>query len=458
MNYVFPALAVAAVVILAVVFALVFKRGSSRQDRKQKSRKSKTKDRSSTLREANRKLSQNPKDPDALRALADLYFRDEEYENAFKFYGRLLPLCATIPELDEFEITLRFAQSAIKIKNLEEAYKSFMIARTLNQDNFEVNYNLGVLEFTRKNFQNSASYLNRARSQKPEHVDTNRYLGQSLHRIKRYKEAIAFLRKALEYEPEDKKTLFSLAQSHFEMGQNDFALKIFTHLRTDPEFGAQAALYSGTVHLNTKQYQKAVMDFEIGLRHENTPPPVVLELKYRLASASLQQGEIKNAIKVWNEILKVQPNYKDVKTQIGHYLEITGNRNLQIFLMSSRSEFVTLCRKIATKFYTVVYKNAATKLIDISLKNEYVDVLAEVNTRQWEDLVLFRFVRSTGNIGELILRELYSRIKELKAGRGICITSGTFSDSAKTFVEARLIDLLEKEDLIKLFKQFKPHF
>ncbi len=76
-----------------------------------------------------------------------------------------------------------------------------------------------------------------------------------------------------------------------------------------------------------------------------------------------------------------------------------------------------------------------------------------METAKWEDLVLFRFVRTTGQIGELILRELHSKIKESKAGKGYCLTTGTFTDEAKKFVEARLIDLLEKDRLVTILNK-----
>jgi restriction endonuclease Mrr len=60
---------------------------------------------------------------------------------------------------------------------------------------------------------------------------------------------------------------------------------------------------------------------------------------------------------------------------------------------------------------------------------------------------MFRFIRTPGSIGELILRDFHSHLKDVKAGKGICITVGTFTDEAKRFTEARLIDLIEKDRL-----------
>jgi restriction endonuclease Mrr len=48
---------------------------------------------------------------------------------------------------------------------------------------------------------------------------------------------------------------------------------------------------------------------------------------------------------------------------------------------------------------------------------------------------------------------LHSRIKDLKAGRGFCVTAGGFTEGAQQFVEARLIDLVEKNELMKLLSR-----
>jgi restriction endonuclease Mrr len=45
------------------------------------------------------------------------------------------------------------------------------------------------------------------------------------------------------------------------------------------------------------------------------------------------------------------------------------------------------------------------------------------------------------------MRDFHSHLKDAKAGKGICITVGNFSEEAKRFTEARLIDLIEKDRL-----------
>ena len=51
------------------------------------------------------------------------------------------------------------------------------------------------------------------------------------------------------------------------------------------------------------------------------------------------------------------------------------------------------------------------------------------------------------------MRDLQSRMKELRAGRGFCISAGAFSDGAESYVEARFIDLVDKEAFLKILQR-----
>lgn len=447
MSSIFIVFPIVIIGLLGVTLLIIFAKKSGKNG---KSDNPKSKDRNAILKEANKRLAQNPKDAEALLSLADLYYSENNFEKSMKTYGILIDLCATNPELDELDITVKYAMSAMKMKQYEEAYKSFLIARSINQDVFEVNYNLGYLEYKKKSYEKAASLLNKAKEAQPEHVLALKYLGYSLNKIKKYREAASALRKSLDLQPDDKEALFVLGQCYHEIGQNDQAIQIFSHLRTDPEIGPNASLFSGTINLNNRQYDKAIMDFEIGLKHESIKKTTALEMKYRLASAYIKKQDIGAAVKILNEIQDSSPAYKDVPQKLKQYGELHSNQNLQRYLMSTPSEFTSLCRKIAESFFP----NARVKVVDLSMqKSEYADILAEVSTPKWEDTILYRFIRTTNQVGELILRDLYGRIKEVKAGRGFCLSAGKFSEGAHQFVEARLIDLVEREQLMKTLKK-----
>jgi len=443
-----PVLVIAFISISAVIALSIGLKSSS--DKKKRSRsKSSVMDREAIIKDANRRLASNPKDPIALEALANLYYKEGEYKKAMRTYQLLIDQTSSSPELDEGQLNLRYGLSAMHSESWTEAYKGLMIARSKNPEGFEVNANLGKLEFMRKNYEKTVGFLKRALRIQPDHADSLKYLGQSLYRLKRFSEATPYLRQAVAARPEDKESLYALARCQYEIPQLDMAQKIFRHLRTDPKWGPSAALYSGTIFAKKREWEEASIDYQIGLRHENVSGELQLELKYRLAEAFNQTQRIDRALAILNEIYEVAPGYKDVSVQIKRYRELNSNKNLQIYLLAPNNEFIALCRKLTQ----IVFPKARIKVNDMSVQqSEYVDLLTEVKTNKWEDIVLFRFMRAEGQVGELFVRDLYAHSKELHAGRGFCFTAGSFTSEAVRFVEARLIDLIDKPALMKLLK------
>lgn len=437
---------VIAIIVLSLIVMIGGAALSKKKNPKNKKTKSfKAKDHAQVLKEANRRLAQNPKDADALEAIGEVYFIEQAWDKAFKAYESLIEVASGNPDLDEFETNKRYGLSALKLGRLDEAYKGLILAHATKQEDFETNYNLGYLEFQRRQFEKAIFHLKLASRQNPEHAMSLRYLGHALFKTKNYKEALLNLRRALDLQPDDKESLFAMGECFHDLGQEEQAIRVFTHLRTDPTLGPSAALFAGSIHLSQRQFQKAVMDFELGLRHPDVKVEVLVEIKYRLAAAYLKEQEIAKAVALLTEIQQIYPNYKDVPSQLAKYKELNSNRNLQTYLLAPASDFITLCRKITLSFFP----KAKVKITDISVqKNDWADILAEVETSRWSDVVLFRMIRTTGMIGELVVRDFHARIKDLKAGKGYCLSAGVFSDEAKRFVEARLIDLMEKDKLM----------
>jgi restriction endonuclease Mrr len=146
----------------------------------------------------------------------------------------------------------------------------------------------------------------------------------------------------------------------------------------------------------------------------------------------------------FNGVARLDANYKDIKQLIGKYAELNTNKNLQTYIMSGQAEFIGLCRRVVLNYY----KEAKVKITKTQMSgSDWADVVAEIDTPKWSDVVMFRFIRSAGAVGEFVVRDFQAHIKELKAGKGICMTAGRFSDEAKRFTQARLIDLVDKQQL-----------
>jgi tetratricopeptide (TPR) repeat protein len=434
------------IIALFILIISISLRGKNSGDPQNKKRRNKFKNSEAMIRDATRRLAQNPKDMNALSILADVYFNSGEWEKAQMAYGTLMENSGAHPEVDEFEATMRHGISAANLKRFDDAYHSLGLARTMRPDVFEINYNLGTIEYNRKQYEKAIILLNMANQAQPDHLETRKYLGMSLFRIKKYKEAIDKLKAVIDQQMDDKEAIYYLAYCYFENGQLEMAGNLFSHLRPDPNFGPQASLMAGSIHMKQKQYDEAQTDLEIGLRHKQIKKEVFLELHYRIASVFMKKPDIQEAMRHMRAIHELDPSYKDVDAQIKANAELSRNEYLQTYLIGAPSDFVGLCRRLSTTFFT----KARTKVLDIYVgEGDFSDILAEVETPAWEDLILFRFVRSTGAIGELTLRDLYTKSKDLKAGRAFCVTAGTFSETASKFVEARSIDLVDKDGLMK---------
>jgi tetratricopeptide (TPR) repeat protein len=443
----FPILIVVAALVVAVFVVVVFtsrpKSGGGGKD--------KSKSNNTAFKDAMKKLSQNPKDPDALSAIGNYYYQQGAWEDAYKAYTTLTEVGGSS---NEFEVYARYGMCALNLGFADNAYKGFTVARSLNQNDFEVNYNLGMIEFQKKNYEKAVQLLQVARTANPEDAATLRTLGHAFFKLNKHKEAMAFIRRAMDIAPDDRESLYVLGECYFEANQIEQALKIFAHLRPDPTMGASASLFSGNINLSQHRVEKAIEDFEIGLKHENIKPDVLLDLRYKLATTYLRKDEINKALPLLKQIQSDNAGYKDVPSLISKYQELSGNKNLQIFLMGSSADFVALCRKIVMAYY----KRAKVKITDISVtRSEWSDISAEVDTAKWSDTVAFRFIRTQGPIGELIVRDFHSHLKETKAGKGICLTVGTFSDEAKRFTEARLIDLIDKDRFTAILNMIDAH-
>ena len=404
------------------------------------------KNKAAAIREATKRLAQNPNDSAALLTVGDIYFQDQDWEKAYASYApRLDQMSGRIPS-EQFEISLRYGISAMKTDRFAEAKKGLLLAKNINPNHFEINYNLGYIYYIQKEYEKAVPFLRKALITQPDNVTALKYLGYTLQSLRKYQEALPSLKKVLDVQPDNKDALFAMGECFYEVGSNDQALKIFTHLRVSPEIGSRASLYAGLIRMRANQLDKAIEDFEIGLKHDSIPLDIMNELRYNLAAARIKTQDLQKALVQLKEIQTVSPGYKDVASLIMRYQELNQNKNLHTYLMSGQSEFVGLCRRIVSRFFP----NAKVKILDISVLATYTDIVAEIDTPKWADLVIFRFFRSQGSVGELVLRDFHGRIKEMKAGKGICMTAGTFTEEARRFTEGRPMDLFDKNRLNKV--------
>lgn len=440
------AIIIAALFVIGIIVVSSAKKSSRSKDVRAKVQK---KGEGVLIREAEKRLSRDPHNTDALSLLGELYYNDKNWEKTWNIYKTLYDISAAHPEVDIGKSAIRMGIAAYNLKKNDDAQNYLLIGVKRIPDSFDGFYNLGCSFYDTKTYDKAVYCFKKAKILRPENTELNAYMGFCLFRLQKYRECIPFLKRVLEDKPGDKEVLFDIAISMSELGMSDRAVKIFMHLRADPTFGAESCIGSGKIHERNRNFNSAIQDYEIGIKLQNVPIQTMLDMKYRLANCYIQINDLSKALVYLRQIQAVKSGYKDVDALVTRYSELNQNKNLQTYLMAGTSDFVALCRR----FISTYHKDCSIKVEDVQVISECVELICNVDGSKWSAREFFRFYRTQNVIGDIFIREFHSKIRDAKCDNGVCVTMGYFSESAHKYCEGRSIDLIEKEQLSKILKK-----
>lgn len=438
---------IVALLLVSIIFAI---KGIKRKDEKKDvSQKIQKKGKSAILKEAEKKLAHDPHNVPSLELIGDLYYGEKDWEKVWNIYKTLYDVSSAHPEVDIAKSALRMGVAAYNLGKNEDAISALMLSIKKDPNNFDCNLALGKALLKANSFEKAVYCFKKCKVIQPENSEVNLFLGTALFKSQKYRDCLPFLKRVLDENPGNKEILFDMAVAMTECGMGDKALKVFMHLRPDPEFGAQACLEAGKMHERVKDFANAVKDYEIALRLPNVQEQIMLQIKYRLANTCIGMNDISKALIYLRQIQAAKQGYKDVEALVARYAELNQNKNLQTYLMSGTSDFVALCRK----FIATYYKDAFVKVEDVQVASESVEIICEVETSKWEAKQMFRFYRTQNVIGDINVRDFHSKLRDTKCDNGVCITMGNFSESAHKYIDGRPVDLIEKDELVKILKR-----
>ena len=443
-------------ILIAVIIALLLVSGifaiksiKRNEDKKDVSQKIQKKGKSAILKEAEKKLAHDPHNVPALEMIGDIYYAEKDWEKVWNVYKTLFDISTAHPEIDITKTTLRMGAAAYSLDKNDDAINTLMHCIKKDPNNFECNYYLGKALMKANTFDKAVYCFKKAKVLQPENNEINMLLGTALFKYQKYRDCLPFLKRVLDENPGNKEVLFDMAVAMTECGMGDKALKVFMHLRPDPEFGSQACLEAGKMHERVKDFAAAVRDYEIAMRLPSVPDQIMLQIKYRLANTCIAMNDISKGLTYLRQIQVAKPQYKDVDALVARYSELNQNKNLQTYLMSGTSDFVALCRK----FISTYYKDSYIKVEDVQVASESVEIICEVETPKWEARQMFRFYRTQNVIGDINIRDFHSKIRDTKCDTGVCVSIGGFSESAHKYIDGRPVDLIEKDELVTILKR-----
>ena len=233
------------VALLLVVLMVTVKSVKRKEDKQDVSQKIQKKGKSAILKEAEKKLAHDPHNVSALEMIGDIYYSEKNWEKVWNVYKTLYDISSAHPEIDIVKATLRMGIAAFFMDKNDDAVSSLMLCIKKDPNNFDCNLNLGKALMKANAFDKAVYCFKKAKVIQPEHNEVNLLLGTALFKSQKYRDSLPFLKRVLDENPGNKEILFDMAVAMTECGMGDKALKVFMHLRPDPNFGAQSCLEAG---------------------------------------------------------------------------------------------------------------------------------------------------------------------------------------------------------------------
>ena len=392
----------------------------------------------------------------AREKLAKLLVKNKSYLPAIKEYLIILDHSQSNNKIDEIKILNKIGDAYLLLNSYEDAKKYFLISKSKDDLNFKANLSLAEIEMLNDNFNKAEAYYNIVYAIEPEDIEIKKTFAICNFKMAKYKDAIEKLGQIINVKSDDIEIIYYLAFSLYNDNKLNEAVKYFFRIKQVPKYAAEVFFALGIIHKKQKLFIEAIEDFNNTLIAESlNDDEKLVELHYQLADCYFESHNLSKAIEHWEKVSDLSSNYKDVQTKLDTYSNLDSNTLLEMYLIGSVNQFKRICKLFVKYYITHFFTLKGTiKFLEMNTSSEgSLEILSEVSTRNFTELSYFVFMRSATMVGDMSMRKLYNSLKEQKADKGVCITAGEFSESAKEFVKSRMLNIVEKEKLVEILNK-----
>jgi len=395
-------------------------------------------------------IKKHPLDNKNRMDLINIYIEEKKFPEAISHLNYIFTYGQKQPDFNEPEINKLLAECYLEMNNLDEALKVFTLLRRNNPGDAYPYFQLGKIEKKRGAIESASQYFIKASSLDPENEEIIKAIGLVFYESKKYPEALTTLHIILKKNPADPEINYYVGEIRVELKQYQEAFNHYLKSKNDPLYMAGSLLNIGKILHYFNKLDDAHKVFTALMKIPGLERDHKLEAMYELGEVCLSQKDIQKAIVLWEKIVSITSEYKDVKAKLEQYEETKSSSMLRAYMMTSQSDFMNICKKIVQNYA----KNA------IIIRSEHqpdlsVEIFSQAVCNDVSTTILFKFFRGASNIGQLTVREFYEKMKETKAKQGVCITTTEYSPEAFTFCEGRVLELLEVKELVKILSKIE---
>ena len=404
------------------------------------------------IRHAKTLLSRNERNVDAHWYLGEAYRLENRFDLAaveFKYITNAARYTNVCPEL---KVRESLAHTYLKLGQLDEAQKEFILLTKMEPNNYEYHFNVGKL-FEKRNFADSAlANYKKVITLNPKHAPAYTRIGVILFMKKMPHESKKALMMAIRLDPHSGSPYFYLGKISRAAGDAATAVSQFEKALKDPEMRQRAMYERAFIFVAKGDLKQAVDELERALNAGEDDLPVVLASRYLLAQCFEVSKDIVHAVEQWEKIYEKNPKYKDVAEKLAIYGDLRSDDKLKDFLIASQQKFQEYC--------TAIVESMGLAIQDVFPRSQDLIELYALETQsKWRNAKkapsLIKVYRSVDPIGYDTIRALYDQMRKMNANRSICIAASKFTRTAMEFAQIRPIELIDKEELTRILQGIK---
>ena len=448
-------------VMLIIVGSILFFRSISKKRTKKTIEKAVNKtnaDKFGAIDELKRALKIDSNNFQAREKLIPLLIETQSYLPAIKELNIHLNQAKLQGAESEAKCFINMAKCYEALENVVDAEKYYRMAHKLNQFNVDANFGIGFIEIkNNKSYARAYSHFNSILRVEPDNPEALKYMAICCQNVNKVSEAYPYIKKYCKLKPEDTEMLMYYANLLVVINHLDEAEEVFLKLQKDNKYFNDATYNLAEIYRKKQEYDNAIKNYDIVIKIGFLKDNASLDVCYSIAECYAAVNKNENALEYYTKIYNSNPEYKNVKEKIELYNKVTKNNLFEIYLTGNQPEFIQLM-KMFVKYYLSKYTNlkGVANFVEFkTIQDSTIETKVEISTGSSIDVAIFTFIRTTGVTGDLTIRGLYNRIKEHKLSRAVCVTAGTFSDTAKQFVESRIIELVESDKLNEILSKIK---
>lgn len=350
---------------------------------------------------------------------------------------------------NEFEYRNLIADLFLSFNQPKEALKEFILLIKIDPENEKLYYKVGCLFSQLNKIENAIIYLKKTIKINPQHPHAHFQLGKLYFQLKKLEEAENELNLSTRYNINDYSQFFYLGKIYKE--KNDFkkAIIAFENSQRNQEFKVKSLLERGLCHINLKNVDLAIIDFERAIALASQKEDEIFFARYYLAYCFEEKRNIDKALEQWEEIFSKKPSFKDVGKKLSNYKELRNDDKMKDYLTTGDSDFIELCKQITSNM------NVSIREIEIIQNGcQIIGIETDKNKQiTKKEPVILWFLRLQEFVSENLTRTLYEEMKRLGIHKGIILTNTNFAEDAIIFAEGRPIDFFRKNKLQKLLQR-----